>query len=181
VVEAVDAGTDTVFASTDHTLSANVENLVLTGTGSIDGLGNALNNVLTGNAGKNVLNGGAGNDTINGGAGTDLLTGGAGNDTFVFASASDAGVDAKKADVVTDFGGGDYIDLQLIDAITGTAVDDAFSWIGGNAFHKVSGELRFDVASGNLSGDVNGDGKADFMIHLDGVAAAAALDGHFVF
>ena len=50
---------------------ANVENLTLTGSGDINGTGNALDNVITGNAGNNMLDGGGGNDTLVGGAGTD--------------------------------------------------------------------------------------------------------------
>ncbi|MBC3382872.1 M10 family metallopeptidase [Pseudomonas sp. SWRI179] len=65
---------DTVRSSVGWTLGANLENLILAGSASINGSGNALNNVLTGNAGNNVLNGGAGWDT---------LIGGAGNDTYV--------------------------------------------------------------------------------------------------
>ncbi len=64
-----------MFSSIDHTLSANVETLVLQGSGNVSGTGNALANNLHGNSGDN---------TLNGGAGADLLTGNAGNDTFVF-------------------------------------------------------------------------------------------------
>ena len=52
---------------------ANVENLILTGTASLD---------LTGNAGSNVLTGNSGNNIIVGGAGIDVMAGGAGNDTY---------------------------------------------------------------------------------------------------
>lgn len=58
-------------ASIAYVLPANVENLLLTGSASIAGTGNALANVITGNAGSNVLDGGAGKDTLAGGAGND--------------------------------------------------------------------------------------------------------------
>ena len=83
VVELAGEGTDTVNASVTTTLSANVENLTLTGTSAINATGNELDNVLTGNSGKNTLTGGAGNDTLDGGAGADSLVGGDGNDTYV--------------------------------------------------------------------------------------------------
>jgi Ca2+-binding RTX toxin-like protein len=63
VTEAAGAGTDLVNASVNYVLSANVENITLTGTSAINATGNALDNVLTGNSGVNVLTGGAGNDT----------------------------------------------------------------------------------------------------------------------
>ena len=62
VTEAASEGTDTVQAWISYTLGANVENLTLTGTGAINGTGNALDNTLIGNTGNNVLSGGAGND-----------------------------------------------------------------------------------------------------------------------
>ena len=84
VTEAAGAGTDLVQSSVTHTLSANVENLALTGTTAINATGNDASNVLTGNSAANSLTGAAGNDTLIGGAGADKLFGGTGNDTYVF-------------------------------------------------------------------------------------------------
>ncbi|WP_256669141.1 M10 family metallopeptidase, partial [Pseudomonas sp. C2B4] len=61
---------DTVRASVNWTLSANVENLILTGT-ALNGTGNNLDNTLTGNDQNNTLDGGLGADTMIGGAGID--------------------------------------------------------------------------------------------------------------
>ncbi|MEJ0075772.1 MAG: S8 family serine peptidase [Alphaproteobacteria bacterium] len=83
VVENASEGIDTINASISYTLGANVENLVLSDTGgSIDGTGNAADNVITGNASVNVLLGEAGDDTLDGGEGADTLIGGLGNDTY---------------------------------------------------------------------------------------------------
>jgi Ca2+-binding RTX toxin-like protein len=82
VTELSNQGVDLVQSSVSHTLSANVENLTLTGTGNTTATGNELVNSLTGNSGNNTLTGGAGNDTLNGGAGADSLVGGSGNDTY---------------------------------------------------------------------------------------------------
>ncbi|MDP3241110.1 MAG: calcium-binding protein, partial [Reyranella sp.] len=60
VIEATGEGTDRVNSSVSYILVANVENLTLTGSANIDGIGNALNNALVGNAGNNVLDGGLG-------------------------------------------------------------------------------------------------------------------------
>ncbi|MFN3389374.1 MAG: hypothetical protein ACK40O_10625, partial [Allosphingosinicella sp.] len=71
VVEALNAGSDTVEASISWTLGANIENLTLTGTGAINATGNGLANILRGNAAANRLDGGAGADRMHGGDGDD--------------------------------------------------------------------------------------------------------------
>ena len=81
-------GTDKVQSSLTYTLGTNVENLTLTGTAAVDGIGNSSNNILIGNSGNNTLTGGAGNDTLDGGAGNDTLIGGAGSDIYLFGHGS---------------------------------------------------------------------------------------------
>ncbi len=48
IIENYNEGVDAVNSSVSYTLSNNVENLVLTGTSSINGTGNQLNNAITG-------------------------------------------------------------------------------------------------------------------------------------
>ncbi|HNL89096.1 MAG TPA: calcium-binding protein, partial [Nitrospira sp.] len=116
VVEALNAGIDTVQSSVTWTLGANVENLTLTGTAAINGTGNTLANVLTGNAGNNALAGGDGNDTLSGGKGNDALNGGTGNDVFQFArgDGQDTITDASGTGDRLSFASGiDPLDLML--------------------------------------------------------------------
>ncbi|MDD1444150.1 calcium-binding protein, partial [Dolichospermum sp. ST_sed3] len=81
VYEFLNNGIDTIQSSVTWTLKANLENLILIGTDTINGIGNKLNNTLTGNVADNQLSGNAGNDTLIGSAGNDTLNGGEGNDT----------------------------------------------------------------------------------------------------
>ena len=88
IVEAFDQGHDTVRSSVSWTLGENFEDLVLLGS-AFSGLGNALDNRITGNDIGNDLSGGDGNDTLNGGAGADTLNGGEGDDLYVVDDAND--------------------------------------------------------------------------------------------
>ena len=136
---------------------------------------------LKGANASDQFDGGAGADVLTGGRGRDFLTGGADNDRFVFNSLADS-VTGSKRDKILDFSHGEHdrIDLSTIDADTHKGGDQAFQFIGAQAFHShgtthVYGELRY---SGHiLQGDVNGDGKADFEIHIN---ASSLAKGDFI-
>ena len=57
----------------------------------------------------------------------------------------------------------------MIDANSLLGGNQAFKFIGGAAFSASAGELGYVKGSSDplIYGDVNGDAKADFAIHLD--------------
>lgn len=132
------------------------------------------NDRLVGGAYGDKLEGFEGNDTLYGKAGADKLYGGSGADTFVFNFTGDSTVSSYGRDTIFDFTPlqKDRIDLHLIDANKKASGNQAFSFIGTLHFHKKAGELRYEkYGTGILvSGDVNGDGQADFSIHVKGLS-----------
>ncbi len=124
-----------------------------------------------------VKTGGADIDKLVATEGVDELTGGAGADRFVFkqASAVDGGIGVR--DRITDFSSGeDKINLSRIDADSGREGNQA--WTRVDVFSNRAGELVSVSEDENLlvSGDVNGDGLADFIIELTGVTQLANAD-----
>ncbi|MEZ5891522.1 MAG: M10 family metallopeptidase C-terminal domain-containing protein, partial [Xanthobacteraceae bacterium] len=88
-------------------------------------------------------------------------------------------VGAASRDIITDFQRGkDRIDLKTIDAVKGLSGDQKFTFIGKQGFHHKAGELHYKVSGGHaiVSGDINGDAKADFEIELLGITALAKGD-----
>lgn len=173
VEENAGEGFDTVRTTlTSYTLAADVEVLQFQSAGDAAGIGNGLANTLFGNAGADTLIGldgddrlvgGAGDDVLIGGAGRDSLEGGAGADRFVFAPGDFASL--ARPDAIRDFdvSGGDVIDLAQLGSI---------DLIGGNAFGaNGTAELRYQQQGRStfVYGDLDGDGRADFAIALEGV------------
>ena len=144
------------------------------GSDLLEGLGG--DDDLWGGSGNDDLYGGAGADILIGGSGRDYLKGGTGTDTFDFNAVSEIGRGSSSRDVIADFHSSEYdvVDLMTIDANINRSGNQAFKFISGQSFHEIAGELRF--SKGVLSGDTNGDGRADFEITMTGVTKMYADD-----
>ncbi len=169
-----DAGNDTVSGGEGH-------DRLFGGDGHDWLYGGTGHDRLDGGSGNDSLWGGAGNDRLTGGLGRDRMWGGAGKDVFVFTSIKDSKVGAQR-DVIYDFQSGrDTIDLRGIDANEGRKGNQAFTWTSKElpflfwhesgaflqaGFTGKAGQLRYE--HGLLTGDVNGDGRADFQIKIVG-------------
>jgi Ca2+-binding RTX toxin-like protein len=137
-------------------------------------IGNRFDNVLEGDRTADRLVGNAGDDTFRGLRGADDLRGSFGADRFVYFGTGDSTADRR--DTIRDFGtGADVIDLRAIDAERG-AGNQAFDFIGGDAFGGVAGELRVGGGGSLLLGDTDGDRQADLIIRLAGRPEVGADD-----
>jgi Ca2+-binding RTX toxin-like protein len=158
-------GIDTVISSVGFELGANVDNLTLTGSDNINGLGNELANVLLGTSGSNYLTGGAGADTLRGGRGDDVLDGGTGGDAMTGGRGSDLYWVDRATDVVTETdelaneGGVDTVVSTITYKLT-NKVEDLILWGAGNIDgtgntldNKISGNDGVNVLRGGGGND----------------------------
>ncbi|AFY46475.1 Ca2+-binding protein, RTX toxin [Nostoc sp. PCC 7524] len=159
IIEAPDAGTDTVISIITWTLDDNLENLTLVGNQAIDGTGNAADNRLMGNSADNILQGLEGNDQLFGNAGIDILRGGLGSDRLEGGRGADifdlTGVLNGGFDTVVDFKPGEdiiHISASEFGLSAGTLNPGLFV-LGTSAntdsqrfiYNQVKGELFFDA------------------------------------
>ena len=123
ISETSDGGNDTVVAFVSYGLTANVENIVLSGTNSINAWGNDLDNRLTGNSGDNSLDGKGGYDTVDYSATTQGVT----------------------VDLFAGFGSGSGIGYDRLYNIENI--------IGGSGADLLTGDLGANVIDGRGGGD----------------------------
>ena len=148
----------------------DVEHLVLTGKAVIDGIGNKLDNSITGNIAKNSLTGGDGADTLDGGVNADTMTGGNGSDLYFIDNSFDViqekGAeldDAVKSKISVD------LDLAKFDGIEHVTLlgNAALFAFGDEADNKLVGNGGNNKIKGNAGSDT-----------IDGGAAQDSLEGH---
>ncbi|WP_370444499.1 calcium-binding protein, partial [Pseudomonas sp. SHC52] len=143
---------DTVRSSVSWGLGANLENLTLTGNDNLNGIGNALANVLTGNAGNNVLVGGAGQDTLIGGAGDDLYVLDNIGDTVT--ELADEGHDLVRTAVTYTLSAnvedGQLIGISAINLVGNAAAN---SLVGNSADNVLNGLGGADTMEGGAGND----------------------------
>ncbi len=179
-------GVDTVKNSISYTLTANVENLTLTGTASINGTGNELDNAIIGNSGNNVLIGDAGNDSLDGKAGADTMLGGVGNDSYVVDNTGDLvlenvgeGIDTVKSSITyTLTGNVENLTLTGSVAINGTGNELDNSLTGNSATNILTGGAGNDHLDGLGGNDTLAGGIGDdtYVVSVVGDIVTENLD-----
>jgi Ca2+-binding RTX toxin-like protein len=149
-----------------YTLTANVENMLYTGSGTFAGTGNNLSNVIIGGIFGDTLTGGAGNDTLDGGTGADTLVGGQGNDIF--------GVE-NAADVVTELSGEgiDQVNTNLSSYTLGANVENLL-YTGSGSIAATGNDLA-NAITGGIFGDTLIGGLGDDT--LDGLTGTDTMVG----
>jgi trimeric autotransporter adhesin len=156
VKEIGSGGNDLVESSVTFTLSANVENLTLTGSAAIDGFGSLFNNVIVGNAQANQLDGRRGSDS---------LLGGAGNDSY----------EVDNTDDLVEEGAFEGVDLvsSSVSLTLGAYVEN-LTLTGRDAINGTGNTLDNLLIGNSLSNTLQGSSGDDF---LDGRAGVDSLAG----
>jgi trimeric autotransporter adhesin len=164
VIEDVNSGSDTVYASINYILTDNVENLNLLGS-SIIGSGNNLNNIITGNDGDNI---------IDGKAGADRMVGGNGNDIYYVDNVGDTIVEVLNAGIDTIYASIDYSLLNVTNVENSTLLGTGKIATGNIASNILNGNDLDNTLFGRESNDtiyggdgndtLNGGAGADIMI-----------------
>ena len=172
VIELAGEGIDAVQSSISYTLTANVENLTLTGAAA-NGTGNELANVITGNASDNLLSGNAGDDTLYGLAGNDTLDGGAGADKMVGGTGDDTYyVDQAGDQVIEDNGEGNDTVRSAISYVLGANVENLI--LAGSATNGTGNGLDNTITGNELANTLNGGAGNDTLY---GMAGNDVIDG----
>jgi Ca2+-binding RTX toxin-like protein len=203
-VEYAGEGTDEVRTTFSiYGLQSNVENLTFTDNANHGaGVGNVLDNILTGGTGVDDLFGREGNDRLVGGTGSaNTMLGQEGNDTYVVQAVGDSvvefagqGTDTVQAHVasftltanvenLTYMGAGTFLGIGSSDAntITGGALADFLSGmdgadilIGGNGSDELMGGTGADQFRFN-GGQTGVDRIYDFQGGTDKIALSSAF------
>lgn len=167
IVETDNGGADYVIARIDFTLPDFVEDLSMeyidrdfipqpATSGALVGIGNRLDNRISGNGLNNTIKGLGGNDTIAGQGGHDSIDGGDGNDELIGASGNDTLIGGA---------GNDYL--------AGGVGDDMI--IGGTGDDRILGGDGLDVV--RYEGRLGAGGDYTLVRGNDGALTLTASNG----
>ncbi len=182
--EIANEGSDAVFAFCHYGLAADVETLVMQGSGDFQGYGNNQANTLYGNAGNNLLNGAGG---------ADRMLGGASNDTYFVDNAGDVVFENANEGTDAVFASVNYALTANVEALvlqgagnlsgTGNALDNSI--FGNSGDNTLNGGAGADALTGNAgndtfvfhAGQANGDSVVDFAGNDGAVGDALSFVG----
>jgi hypothetical protein len=177
---------DDVSSSTTYTLSLTQSSLQLLGSKRINGIGNDLNNTITGNKNNNKLHGLLGADTLTGGGTAD-------SDVFAYNSLGESLLGTGSSfDIITDFNNKDFILAPL--TIAKNRLSSAIGSINSLTSASIEGLLTSasfaanSVAAFTVAGQVGtyiamNDGRGGFQADGDAIVFLpnyAISSGNFV-
>jgi Ca2+-binding RTX toxin-like protein len=177
---------DGVRIDTQYDAMWKVTSRTSEGTGGDDTVYSGIGeNILIGEDGNDTLAGNNGDDVLIGGKGADRLKGAGGADRFVFEEISDLSATRGTSDQILDFsaGQGDRIDLSGLDANLLIEGDQAFTFFRSAPSTPSAGALWIEAISTknvNLLGDIDGDGSADFLIHVTSIVVETLPHSGFI-
>lgn len=173
-------GTDTVQARVSYILPTNVENLTMTYANSgltYLGLGNNLNNSMTGGAGADKLYGRDGDDVMSGLSGNDYLAGGNGQDTLLGGDGNDALYGNAGYDTIYGGAGNDILDsgTGYYETLVGGTGDDIYI-VNENSFNWSSKMIE----NANEGNDTVITSNGSFMLadHVENLAFVGVTGGN---
>ncbi len=158
---------DEVRSSISWDLAVNtldVDNLSLTGSTNINGVGNANANIITGNSGNNTLTGLAGNDFLSGGDGNDTLDGGLNDDTMIGGFGNDTFIVDSTSDVVSELAGQG----------TDTVISSVSYTLSGNIENLIITGTAVTAIGDSGTNVITGNGQDNY---IDGMGGADAMSG----
>lgn len=165
IIDSKGTGIETVNSSITWTLQDGLDNLTLTGSNPINGIGNNLNNIIIGNSANNYLYGGDGNDTLDGGAGNDTLEGGNGDDIYIVDSLGDKIIDSPQTGIETVKASVSWTLEAGLDNLTLTGDYKDINGTGNSLNNIIIGNSGSNILSGGAGNDtLNGDDGNDTLV-----------------